>query len=403
MRLSPKTRSDLLVFPDIDTPEDRTIERKRLRRNQVLNIIRSHGPISHSEISRRAGLNLRTVKSHVQELVDSGLIEEGEEKERTLGRPAPLSRIRPDGFCLLGVTLLSTSISACVMGLDTRVILSDSVAVEADMPAAEKVERARRFLIGLLAPHQETLPPLAGVVAATPDYEFSDSNYYGLVFPKAGTRDAALFRMLTSEFQVPIIMENQGRLDAVASLWFGAGAGRPGFAYIGLGECPRVTFIEDERVHYGYLGHGGDLSTLRHPGGGTFADKLSPSGVLALAAAANLRARTVDDLVRRARQGQQKAVAVFEEYACLLAEVTAQAACLLSPQTIILGGPMAAHADLLEAPWMKATRARLPEEAALRLEFAVCPLAAESPQLGPVAFGFHHLFHAQRMTLQEIL
>lgn len=403
MKLSLRTRSDLLVLPDIETPEDRSIERKRLRQNQVLNIVRCHGPVTHSEISRRAGLNLRTVKAHIKELIEVGLVEESEEKEKTLGRPAPLDRIRPDGFCFLGVSFLSTSICHAVIGLDTKVIASGTLAIAADLPAAAKVEKARSFLTESLLPRQATLPPLAGVIATTPDYEFADSNYYGLVFPKAGTKEAALFRMLTSEFQVPIMMENQGRLDAVASLWFGAGRDHHSFAYLGLGEVPRVTFVEDSTIHYGYLGRAGDLSTLHHPSGADHARLLSPAGLLASAAAAGLDPGSLEDLATRARDGEDRAVGVFRDYAHLLAGPTAQMACFLSPQAIILGGQLAEYADLLETPWKESTHALLPEEATLRLEMEPCLLAARSPQLSPAAFGFHHLFNAQRMTLQDIL
>ncbi|MCC5876853.1 MAG: ROK family transcriptional regulator [Candidatus Sumerlaeia bacterium] len=404
MKLTLKTRNDLLVLPDIETPEDRSIERKRLRRNQVLNIIRVNGPISHSEVARRAGLNLRTVKGHIEELIDNGLVAEDEQKEKTMGRPAPLDRIRPDGFCFLGLSFLDDKVSFSIMGLDCRVILSNSMKLDGQASAAARVEASRDFLVESIRPEQEKLPPLAGVILCTPDHEFTNSNYFGLVFPKAGTWQAALFRMLTTEFQVPILMENQGRVDAIASLWFGAGKEHKSFAYIGVGSHPRVTYIEDTRLHYGYLGQAGDLTTLIDSEGTPFTDRISSEALVKRAQTDGLKVTTLEEIAALARNKKDsKALAIFEELATDLSILTAMSASLLSPEAVILGGSIGSCGDLVEASWKEKTHKLLPEKLSLRLDLECCRLAADNPELSPVAFGFHHLFNTQRLNLQDLL
>lgn len=404
MKLTLKTRNDLLVLPDIETPEDRSIERKRLRRNQVLNIIRVNGPITHSEVARRAGLNLRTVKGHIEELIDNGLVVEDEQKEKTMGRPAPLDRIRPDGFCFLGLSFLDDKVSFSVMGLDCRVILANSMTLDSKASAAARVEASRNFLLESIRPEQDKLPPLAGVILCTPDHEFTNNNHFGLVFPKAGTWQAALFRMLTSEFQVPILMENQGRVDAVASLWFGNGREHRSFAYIGVGSHPRVTFIEDTRLHYGYLGQAGELSSLVDPSGVPYSERVSSESLVLRAQKNGLKVTSMDEIASLARDKEdQKALALFDELTTDLSLLSAMSASLFSPEAIILGGAIGSYSDLIEETWKEKTHKRLPEKLSLRLDLECCPLAASNPELSPVAFGFHHLFNTQRLNLQDLL
>lgn len=402
MNLNLLTRNDLLVLPDIETPEDRSIERKRLRRNQILNIIRINGPISHSEIARRAGVNLRTVKSHIEELMENGLIYEDEHKEKTMGRPAPLNLIQPKGFCFLGLSFTDDKVSFAFMGLDCRVLHSASHGLDPDAPAASRVDAARKFLLSEISPIAHDLPPLAGLILATPDHEFTNGNYFGLVFPKAGTWQAALFRMLTAEFQVPILMENQGRLDAVASLWFGAGQSRKSFCYLSMGSHPRVTLIEDTRIHYGYLGQAGDLASLVDPTGNPYSKLVSTKAILNRAAKKGMEVDSIRALAELARAGKKEATAFFRELSGDIARLSAVTASIYSPEGIILGGNLGDCADLMETTWKEQTHRLLPERLSLRLELEFCPLAGQSPELGPVAFGFHHLFHGQRMHMMDL-
>ena len=48
------TRKDLLLLKSPDSPAERTAEKRRIRKHQVLDVIRRFGPIARVEIARKA-------------------------------------------------------------------------------------------------------------------------------------------------------------------------------------------------------------------------------------------------------------------------------------------------------------------------------------------------------------
>ena len=85
----------------LHTRELRVATRKTPRainRQIVLNLLRSHQPISRAELARRLGIQRSAVGRIVNELIDQGLVREGDTGEADRGRKPTLLHLGSRGL-----------------------------------------------------------------------------------------------------------------------------------------------------------------------------------------------------------------------------------------------------------------------------------------------------------------
>src|SRR5262249_5373475 len=97
---------------------------RELNRRAVLNCVRTRGPIARVAIAKRTGLSRTTVSSIIDELLDEGLVREGEHLDAAPsgGRRATLVHFNSSAGFVLGLDvgrthciLLATNLSAEVV------------------------------------------------------------------------------------------------------------------------------------------------------------------------------------------------------------------------------------------------------------------------------------------------
>src|SRR5262249_50546323 len=116
---------------------------RHLNAQRVLEALQQHGPMSRADLTRLTGVSGPTVTRTVADLIDAHLVEEGELRQPTLGRPGKVLR------------LASTSVA--VVGLVVGV--QECEAVSAGLDGALHEDRVRRF------PTPDTYPALLDALA----------------------------------------------------------------------------------------------------------------------------------------------------------------------------------------------------------------------------------------------
>ncbi|RMF39072.1 MAG: winged helix-turn-helix transcriptional regulator, partial [Chloroflexi bacterium] len=95
---------------------------RKINRNLVLNLIKSRGPISRTEIARLSGLSLATVSAITAELMKTGLVHEMGAGESTGGRRPVLLRLNHRAGFVVGVKLMEHAITSALTDLDAQVL-----------------------------------------------------------------------------------------------------------------------------------------------------------------------------------------------------------------------------------------------------------------------------------------
>ena len=78
---------------------------------KVLECLQEQGPLSRADVTRMTGISAPTVSKAVNDLLESGLLEEGDAPENALGRPGKRLMLSRDSGQVIGVVLDSETCS----------------------------------------------------------------------------------------------------------------------------------------------------------------------------------------------------------------------------------------------------------------------------------------------------
>jgi predicted NBD/HSP70 family sugar kinase len=173
---------------------------------------------------------------------------------------------------------------------------------------------------------------------------------------------------------VPVLVENDANLGALAEHWWGAGRGLSDFTYVKLGTGVGSGHMLGGKIYRGATGVAGEIGHMViQPGGlpcscgnrgcletlvGTRALMRRVEELLADFPASQLNgpAITVDLIEEAAMDGDALAVGLVQEVAGHLATGLAGVINLLNPSAVILGGSLARLGPMLVAPIKEGAR-----------------------------------------------
>jgi glucokinase len=260
------------------------------------------------------------------------------------GEPRPTSRH-------LGIDLGGTNIKAVVVerdGDEWRVLDRDQVAT----PAADGPDAVVARLLQVASAAIERCPGVESVGVGIP----------GLYDPVAGTTrflvnipgawdGKPVTDPVRSALGIPVALINDARAFGVAELRMGAGRGARSMVGLTLGTGVGGVIAIDGRVHQGHDGTGGELGhqTL-DPDGPTCG--CGNRGCLEAFARADRIAEacgtaTVEEAIARARAGDAHATEGLARVGRYLGIGIANMIVVVTPERVVIGGGVAASADLL--------------------------------------------------------
>ena len=250
-------------------------------------------------------------------------------------------------------SVLGATSARLVLGVDLgatnlRVALGDdAISARAVEPVpstgealAERVAALGRSLAG------PSWGSVAGAAVGVPGIPDGDG-FSGLIAGAAGLTGAPLRTLLRDALGVPVVLENDLNLAAVAEH---RARSVPDLAFIGVGTGVGMGIVAGGRLLRGASGAAGEVGHL--PLGSASAagpDGLGP--LEAVAGGAGLAARWpggTHDLFLAAERGEPAALALLQAQAEALAVAIRAVAALLDPGLIVLGGGLGSRPDVLE-------------------------------------------------------
>jgi glucokinase-like ROK family protein len=334
----------------------------------VLQLIWREEEISRAEIARRQELSPSTVSPIVDELLGLGLVKEAGAGGSRGGRRPLLLRFDDDAATILGVDLDTAHVAVTLTNLRGSVLAweKEMHPVGDDPPGAlalatRLAERCleswggrRRLLLGI------------GMAVPSPIDRARPGFLDDLVMP--GWKGVDVSEGLRRRFKVPVLIDNDANLGALAERWWGAGRDVDDFAYVKLATGIGAGFFVDGRIYRGASGTAGEVGHLAmDPDGAPCSCGLRGCLVTLIGAPAILRrAREllrdhpgselagrdfgISNLEDAALAGDPLALQVVREVAHHLGVGLAGLVNLLNPAVVILGGGLARLGELLLGP-----------------------------------------------------
>lgn len=97
------------------------IEPQLLRRmtvRRILELLQEHGPCTRAELTRQSKMSAPTISKAVDSLLESGLVEEGDARPSSVGRPAKIVRLATERVQVIGVAIDAVRCTLVSAGLD---------------------------------------------------------------------------------------------------------------------------------------------------------------------------------------------------------------------------------------------------------------------------------------------
>jgi N-acetylglucosamine repressor len=366
----------------------------------VLNLVRTHQPISRADLARTMGVGRGAVTLIVNELLRRRLIVEGATGETVRGRKPTFLYIDARRRAVVAVDVRASE--TFVMLAD---LLGKPIAGVTSFPTVRDpkalVQTLAKRIKALLAEHSD-VNACEGIGLVVPGM-VEHSTMKVLHAPTLGWRDVNLRDALAAATGVPVQIENSGRACALAQAWalradsHGAGGD---LVFVSISDGVGVGVIINGEVMRGRHNIAGEFGhvplSLEGPrcscgANGCWEAYVSNRATLARyfgravghdgkpvdAARAHF---TIDDLIARARAGDAKAVAAVEATARYLGLGLASVVNALDPARVFVGGEITQAWDLIEGTVRSALAERTLTPAAAGTE--IRPVAAsEHPRL----------------------
>ena len=375
-------------------------DRPRPLADAVLRLIWKQKRISRAEIARLAGLSRSTVSEVVGEILPLGLVAEVGQGKSSGGRRPIVLEFRDEARVILGVEMGGAHVSVALTDLRGRVLAwrSRPHPVRSD-PTGTRQLVAELCAQCLADPAAESRPLVGiGVAVPCPVDPSAPRQLSEVVLPDW---DGELgLTGLAEGFGVPLLMDNDANLGALAESWWGLGAGTDNLAYIKVATGIGSGHIIGGEIYRGATGVAGEIGHLAIDpqgkrclcglrgclvtlvGGQALEDRareLLPDFPHSALAGGGF---TVTDIENAALAGDDMALQVTSEAARHLGTALAGLLNLMNPAVVVLGGDLSRLGDLLLDPLRERVRKRTLVSSVAAASLMVSDLGEQSVAVG---------------------
>ena len=342
----------------------------------VLRLIWEKQRISRADIARLGGLSRSTVSEIIKEILPKGLISEMGEGPSRGGRRPIVLEFRDEACVILGVEMGATHVAAALTDLRGRVLdwKTQDHPVRSDPAGTRRViaELCRQCLEGPASQGR----PLVGVGLAVPcPVDPSHPERLSAVVLPDWKEELGLDDLM-DELKVPLLLDNDANLGALAEHWWGAGRQSENLSYIKVATGIGSGHIINGEIYRGATGVAGEIGHMAIDPAGppclcglrgclvTFAGghailertRLLVASQPESQLAGQLEGLTIHEVENAALGGDPVALQVVNEAAEHLGTALASLLNLMNPEVVVLGGDFARLGELVLAPLRQRVR-----------------------------------------------
>jgi predicted NBD/HSP70 family sugar kinase len=323
---------------------------RALNERTVLDAVRASGPVSRAEVARQTGISRPTVSLVLRSLLEDGLVRETDHDPERPHYGATYYEADPEAAVVLGVDFGARAVRTAVCDLNGEVRAREEIRSRGTV--AERIDVLVSTCRSLL--RTSKLPPdlLENAVIAVPavvspaDGKVSSADLQGL-----GSGD--LREQLEQALRVPVRLENDVNLAAIAEQRNGVAQGVADFAFLLVGSGLGAAVVLDWKLYRGHNGAAGELDAVRS-GRPDDVDPCAAAVSKLAAEAAGGKETALEppyearEIFAAVREGDAAAGAVVEETARRIALHVLPLAATLDLPLVVLGGSVGANAELLD-------------------------------------------------------
>lgn len=341
---------------------------RSINRVRIMETLRANGSVSRVEIGERTGLAPATVSEITAALLEEGLLRESRSVSAGRGRPRTLLEINADGGRVMGVKLSTHRVTLSVTDFTGQAIDALSLSLLPEkLGIATVADSVAASILGFLKKLRLLPVSLAGIGVGLPGFIESGTGT-GHWSPLFGVNPPSFTKLLMDRLGVPVIVENDVNLVALAERWFGEGRGVDNFCVITVEHGVGMGMYLDGRLYRGRGGMAAEFGHVRHLEGGRpcrcgqlgcieayaadYAIVARAAEILDLGPLDDAQAinQAVKEVTRRAKLGDGRLRTLFAEAGHALGLGIANLVNILTPERVLVTGEGMRAEDLLMRP-----------------------------------------------------
>lgn len=320
------------------------------------------GPMSRADLARRLELTRSTASSIVAALVNAGLVEEDTtdmpDRGSRTGRPGTDLRLRTHHAVFLGADIGVGHETVVAIGLDASIILRETQMLDMRRMQPEAVIET---LVSMVRAAIDRLPvpqAVRGLSVSLPGLFTHEGAL--MRAPLLGWHNLPVLEMLRERLpELPAIaVENDANAFAVAELYHGGDNAPREALYMFLDAGVGGGLVSSGRILRGHLGYAGEIGHIYAGEEGFAAIATVPGSLESFVGRDAVLARhrfhggtagSFGEFLMLVEAAETPALATVADWGWFLGRGLATLTSILNPQTIVLGGPVAALFPYAEA------------------------------------------------------
>lgn len=294
-----------------------------LNRLTIMQLLRAEGPISKADLARNSAISLPTVSKVIDDLHANGLAEVIGTTTPSArgGKRARLYRFNGKAIRVGAVLMALDGVSAAICNGEADFLLKAFRAFGADRSPKTVSATIVSLLKELLAELSLTPRDLLGVGIGVPGLVDSAKGIVNFIPHLKGWHNVRLGLWLIDALQVPVLLDNESHVQALAEYYWGKGADCDSLICVETGIGLAAAFLFDGQLYRGTGNTAGEVGhmTIQEDGPPCECGNLGCWEVLA----------SITWLANQARQalqsGRQSSIPVLEQVKAQAAAVYAAA------------------------------------------------------------------------------
>jgi predicted NBD/HSP70 family sugar kinase/biotin operon repressor len=377
--------------------------RRERNRRRLMAALREAGAASRSELARRTGLSRTTVASLVDELQGGGVLVErvdGAGASARGGRPPRLFSFSRSAGVAIGIDFGKRHLRVAAADLSHAILAEAERPARAEDPAEAGIEAAVGLVADVMADAGVARDEVIGVGMGLPGPIDRRSGRVGSSSILPGWVGVRAAEELGARLGLPVSVDNDANLGALAELHWGAAAGRRNVAYLKVSTGIGAGLIVEGRLFHGAGGMAGEIghaivdeqgAVCRCGKRGCLETLAGASALVELLEPRLGRTISTTELLDLAGSGDSGARRVIADAGMHVGGALATLCDLLNPELIVVGGELSRAGDVLLDPIREQVHRNAIPATARDVEIVAGVLGPRAELLGALALVVNYL------------
>lgn len=361
---------------------------------RVVDLLRSAGESTQAEIARATGLAPATVSNIVRELTSGGVLVLSD-----TGRRRRLVRLAQSAGLVAGIDYGHRHVTVAISDMAHETLAERRAELGAGVSAHEALDLGASLLAQALTDIGSDQSALVGIGMGLPAPIDDRIGEVGALSILPGWVGVNAARLASDRLGVPVVVDNDANLGALAEHLWGAGQGVDNLAFLKLSEGVGAGLMINGKLFRGRNGTAGEIghttmddfgAVCRCGNRGCLETLVAARSVIELLEPRFGPDLTIPEIVRRAKEGDNACARVLADTGRQAGVALANLCNLFNPERILIGGELALAGELLLAPMRESVRRCGIPSATADLQILPAALGARAPVVGAVALALRH-------------